>query len=142
MSSRFDSAPVLPQNSSPCTAATPFTLSKTAQLGAIAFGSGNNQSATATLSDRNPANIQATAASSCSWPAPSPASAMPALPAAGTVWSLRDYSGITGGNGIGEPEPRSYSFVAASRTFTAVDATMGVQYDVVNTSVATSNLDL
>ena len=36
---------VLPQNFFPCTAATPFTLSNTAALGTIAFGSGDNQSA-------------------------------------------------------------------------------------------------
>ena len=136
---------VLPQNFWPCTAAAPFTLSNTAQLGAIAFGSGNNQSATATLSDRNPANIEAEGGFFMYLAGTISGFSMPALPAAGTVWSLRTYSGIIyGGNGTGQSGNRGpYSFVAANRNFTALGATMGVQYDVVNDfNVATSNLDL
>ena len=70
---------------------------------------------------------------------------MTALPAAGTVWSLRDYTGIIyGGNGTAQSGSKGpYSFVSATRPFTAIGATMSVQYDVVNDfTVATSNADL
>ena len=70
---------------------------------------------------------------------------MAALPAAGTVWSLRDYTGIIyGGNGTGQSGNRGpYSFAAATRPFTAIGATMAVQYDVVNDfKVPTTNADL
>ena len=134
----------LPNNFWPCSGA-PFTLSNTAELGAIAFGSGDNQSAAATLSDRNPANLQPEGGFFMYLAGTISGFAMPALPAAGTVWSLRTYSGIIyGGNGTGQSGNRGpYSFVPANRNFTALGATMGVQYDVVNDfEVAASNLDL
>jgi len=129
----------------PCSSATPFLLSNTAELGAIAFGSGNAQSATATLSDRNPANLQPEGGFMMYLAGTISGFTMPALPAAGTVWSLRDYVGIIyGGNGTGQSGNRGpYSFAPAVRPFTALYATMGVQYDVVNDfNVPTSNLDL
>ncbi len=70
------------------------------------------------------------------------------LPAAGTVWSARDYVGaIVGGNGWGGDEG-AFAFTGAFaktpniRPFTAVGAELRVNYDVVNQVNATSNLDL
>jgi len=129
----------------PCSSAAPFTLSNVAQLGTIAFGSGNAQSTTATLSDRNPANVQPNGGFFLYLAGTISGFEMTTLPAAGTVWSLRSYTGIIyGGNGLGQSGNRGpYSFQAAVRPFTAVGATMAVQYDVVNDfEVPASNLDL
>ncbi len=72
------------------------------------------------------------------------------LPAAGTVWSNRDYIGaIKGGNGFSGPEG-PYVFTPASgaeagdssRSFTAVGAELRANYNVVNQVNAVSNLDL
>ncbi|HKT60267.1 MAG TPA: hypothetical protein VJQ46_09460, partial [Gemmatimonadales bacterium] len=61
---------------------------------------------------------------------------MPALPAAGTVWSERSYTGtITGG-------PGSYSFTPAIRPFTAVGATSALEFGVSSTVAAATNADL
>ena len=129
----------------PCASSAPFTLSNVAELGTIAFGSGNAQSATATLSDRNPANVQAQGGFFLYLAGTITGFEMPSLPAAGTVWSLRSYTGIIfGGNGLGQSgNIGPYGFRAATRPFTAIHATMGVQYDVVNDfTAAASNLDL
>lgn len=129
----------------PCTAPTGFVLSNTASLGTVAFGSGNAQSATATLSDKNPANVEAEGGFYMYIAGTISGFTMPALPAAGAVWSLRDYTGIIyGGNGTGQSGNRGpYAFASALRPFTALYATMGVQYNVVNDfKVASSNLDL
>jgi hypothetical protein len=72
------------------------------------------------------------------------------LPAAGTVWSMRDYIGaaITGGNGFGgDYGPYVFSSAntdpaAPTRTFSAVGAELRANYDVVNQVNSVSNLDL
>ncbi len=102
----------------PCTATTPYNLSRTATLGTIAF-----------TSDSIPYAKSAV----LSPPAPQPGflfylpghmflMQMAALPAAGTVWSMRSYIGaISGGNGAdGALGP--YTFTPALRSFTAVGA--------------------
>lgn len=128
----------------PCASAAPFVLSNTASLGAIAFGSGNAQSATATKSDRNPANIQANGGFMMYLAGSISGFDMPALPAAGTVWSLRSYTGVVaGGNGLGQAGNRgTYGFTPAVRPFTAVGATMAAQYSVTNAVTAPSNAGL
>ena len=131
----------------PCTAGTNFLLSNTATLGAIAYGSGNNQGTTVATpkSARYAGNLQANGGFFMWLAGTITGFDMTALPAAGTVWSLRDYTGIIyGGNGTAQSGNRGpYSFVASTRPFTALGATMAVQYDVVNNfNVATSNLDL
>ncbi|HMU62387.1 MAG TPA: hypothetical protein PKA66_11440, partial [Gemmatimonadales bacterium] len=63
-------------------------------------------------------------------------------PAAGTVWSARDYVGaITGGNGFGGDQG-PYAFAEVPRPFTAVGAELRANYDVVNQVNAVSNVDL
>jgi len=63
-------------------------------------------------------------------------------PAAGTVWSVRDYVGaITGGNGWGGDEG-PYAFYDVPRPFSAVGAELRANYDVVNQVNAVSNSDL
>lgn len=128
----------------PCASPTPFNLDNVATLGPIAYGSGNNQSATATKSVRNPANIQANGGFMMYIAGTITGFDMATLPT-NTVWSLRDYTGVIyGGNGAGQSGNQgSYSFRAATRPFTAVHASMEVQYDVVNDfNVPASNADL
>ena len=63
---------------------------------------------------------------------------MTALPAAGTVWTLRTYAGaIAGGKGYG-----SYVFTQQPRPFTAVGAEIVVDFDVTNKVIAATNNDL
>ncbi len=129
----------------PCTSAAPFLLSQTATLGAIAYGSGDNSTAAGTKSVKNPANLQPNGGFMMYLAGTISGFDMATLPAAGTVWSLRDYTGIIyGGNGTGGGGNQGpYSFVAATRPFTAIGATMAVQYDVVNNfTIPTSNADL
>jgi hypothetical protein len=111
----------------------PYKLSTTAQLGSIAFASG-------------PATNVQTAA-----PAPQPGflfyvaghqflMQMPALPAPGTIWALRTYTGaISGGNGA-EGAHGPYSFTAAIRPFTAVGAQTQVTISA-STVVAAATAD-
>ena len=65
-----------------------------------------------------------------------------ALPAAGTVWSMRSYVGaISGGKGrAGDRGP--YTFFPVARTMSAVGAQLQVAYSVTNQLVAASNGDL
>jgi hypothetical protein len=56
-----------------------------------------------------------------------------ALPAAGTVWTMRSYIGfITGGNGT-SGNLGTYKFTSFPRTFSALGATLEVSYLAVNT---------
>ena len=72
------------------------------------------------------------------------------LPAAGTVWTARDYVGaITGGNGFGGSQgPYVFSdgpnsgVIQAQRPFTAVGTQLRANYNVVNQVNLVSNLDL
>ena len=58
---------------------------------------------------------------------------MAALPAAGTVWTLRTYAGmIGGGNGIGGGSKGPYTFAQEIRPMTAVGAEVQVAFSVVN----------
>jgi hypothetical protein len=69
-----------------------------------------------------------------------------ALPAAGTVWTLRQVVGaITGGNGTGTAGnlgPYSYSNPEDVLPFTAVGATLVSGFSVTNTLAAATNSDL
>jgi hypothetical protein len=62
---------------------------------------------------------------------------MPALPAAGTVWALRDYAGeVIGG-------PGGYTFTPAPvRPFTAIGATQALEFGVSSTVAAATKNDL
>ncbi len=67
-----------------------------------------------------------------------------ALPAAGTVWTLRTYAGMVyGGQGVGGGSlGLPYSYTPATRPFTAVGASVQVAFDVVNTTRAVTTADL
>ncbi len=69
---------------------------------------------------------------------------MAALPADGTVWAMRTYSGgITGGKGPGSGDTgQPYRFTPAVSPFTAVGATVKVQFNVVNQVNAATRNDL
>jgi len=65
------------------------------------------------------------------------------LPAAGTVWSARDYAGaITGGNGYGGNTGSPYAFHNVPRPFSAVNTEVRVNYNVVNQVNAATNQGL
>jgi hypothetical protein len=65
---------------------------------------------------------------------------MPALPAAGTVWTLRQYAGAVTGGPIRGYGP--YHFEGVTRPFNAEGASIVVTYDVTNQVAATTNSDL
>jgi hypothetical protein len=69
---------------------------------------------------------------------------MAAPPAEGTVWALRTYAGaITGGKGPGSGDTgQPYRFTPAVNPFTAVGATVKVEFGVVNQVNATTKNDL
>jgi hypothetical protein len=69
---------------------------------------------------------------------------MTALPAQGVVWSMRTYSGaITGGKGPGSGDTgQPYRFTPAASPFTAVGATVKVEFGVVNQVNAATKSDL
>jgi hypothetical protein len=65
-----------------------------------------------------------------------------ALPAAGTVWTMRDYVGvINGGNGAAGPEG-PYSFTPTTRPFSAVGATLRLGFSATNQVLAASDSGL
>jgi hypothetical protein len=65
------------------------------------------------------------------------------LPAAGTVWTVRTYSGIiNGGNGIGGGNKGPYSFRPAIRPMTIIGAEVQVVFDVTNQVNAPTVADL
>jgi hypothetical protein len=64
------------------------------------------------------------------------------VPNAGTVWTLRTYTGaITGGNGEGGSQG-PYAFTPVLRPFTAVGAGLQIAYSVSNTATAPTNVTL
>jgi hypothetical protein len=68
----------------------------------------------------------------------------PTPPPAGTIWTLRTYSGmVTGGNGTGGGNTgQPYNFIPAIRPMTAVGAEVAVQFNVTNRLLAPSSRDL
>jgi hypothetical protein len=124
----------------PCTAATPEALSNTAELGTIAFSQQLDVPLVGSVKTAPPSNEKGFLfyLSGDVF-----LMAMPALPAKGTVWSLRAYSGaITGGKGIGGGTIGPYSVTPALRPFTAVGATVVQQFGVQSTVVAATKNDL
>jgi hypothetical protein len=69
---------------------------------------------------------------------------MAALPAEGTVWAMRTYAGaITGGKGPGSGDTgQPYRFTPGVNPFTAVGATVKVEFGVVNQVNAATKNDL
>jgi hypothetical protein len=65
------------------------------------------------------------------------------VPASGTVWTLRNYSGaVNGGNGVGGGNKGPYSFAQRPRPFTAVGASVQVAFNVTNTARGPTAADL
>jgi hypothetical protein len=129
----------------PCTSAAPFTLSNTAVPGTIALGAGDNQSTTAAQSWRNAANVQANPGFSMYIAGTITFFELAGgnLPAAGTVWTLRTYTGnIRGGRGGPPGNLGNYVFQSQPRPFTAVGAELRVSYDVANDLRAARFADL
>ncbi len=127
----------------PCSSAAGFTLSNTAQLGTIAFGAGNAQSTTGAQSPRNPAFTATEPGFSLYVAGTITFFELSALPASGTVWSLRDYVGnILGGRGAPAGDLGNYKFLAAPRPFNAIGAEVAVSYNVDNRIRAVRGADL
>jgi hypothetical protein len=104
-----------PSLRTPCTAATDYALSQTAQLGPVGFSVGLINADSTVTPAAQPGFLFYLAGHTFLME-------MPTLPAQGTVWALRTYTGaINGGNGTnGNIGP--YSFSPATRPFTAVGA--------------------
>ena len=126
-----------------CTAANPFTVSQTAELSPIAMITGTPMSGAGSAGATGKATQ------------PSPGFSMylaghlfffeaAALPASGTVWSMRSYVGaIQGGNGgpPGDEGPYTYSDVH-KRQFTAVGAEVHLNFDATNVQNTPTVADL
>jgi hypothetical protein len=112
----------------PC--ATPVQLSQTAQLGAVAFFKRALADAVTAPPAADPGFLFYIAGDIFLM-------SMPALPASGTVWSLRSYIGtITGA-------PGSFTFNQPEvRPFTAVGATSALQFGVTSVVASPDNSDL
>ena len=119
----------------PCLTATAYTLSQTAQLGSISFFAGAAANAATSAPAAQPGFIFYLAGHQFLME-------MPTLPATGTVWALRTYTGaVNGGNGAaGNIGP--YSFTPAIRPFTAVGASATATLTPDNAVVAATKGDL
>ncbi|HEX6616450.1 MAG TPA: hypothetical protein VF046_09110, partial [Gemmatimonadales bacterium] len=121
-----------------CASATAYQLSPTAVPGAIAYQNGSVGSAATNAAAAGSGFILVMPGSYFTFELP----AGGPLPAKGTVWSLRTYSGaIQGGHGVAGDEG-SYSFTSQTRPFTAVGGTIQLKFDVVNQVVAATKSDL
>jgi hypothetical protein len=114
----------------PCAAGAAASLSQTAELGQVAFFKSALGQAVTAPPAADPGFLFYIAGDVFLM-------SMPALPAGGTVWSLRSYVGtITGA-------PGAYTFTPAStRPFTAVGATSALEFGVTSTVAAATKNDL
>ncbi|HYN17296.1 MAG TPA: hypothetical protein VEY96_04320, partial [Actinomycetes bacterium] len=134
----FNDPTRLPDQPLACTAGTVYTLSNTAVPGSIVIAGGG------------PAIIAAAAAR------PNPGFSLylaghiflfelapgGAVPAAGTVWTMRSYIGhINGGNGAGGALG-PYSFTGSPRTFTALGAKVNLTFNATNQLATATPNDL
>jgi hypothetical protein len=124
-----------------CTAPAP-VLSNTVALGSIALAAGNS-----TTSATNSVKTAPARANGFSMYLPGHvfffemAAATP--PAAGTVWTMRGYTGaISGGHGGGGGDEGNYAFRAAIRPFTASGAEVRFSFGLTNELLAASKTDL
>lgn len=130
----------------PCPGPVTYAVSKTAVLGPVAVGVGDNQSTTAAGSVKNTANnnggngFSMYVAGVLTF-----FGQMTALPAAGTTWTLRTYSGaVFGGNppGAAPGDLGPYKFVSRPRPMTAVGAEVVFGFNVSQNFTSTSEKDL
>ena len=130
----------------PCT--TQRNVSKSATLGAVAGGAGDNQSTGTSNSWSNPANSNGNGFSMYVAGTITLFGGMAALPAAGTTWTLRSYSGVIfGGKGStsasANPGPLGpYKFISRPRSLTAVGAEVVFNYSVQQQLAAAATSDL
>jgi hypothetical protein len=112
-----------------------YPLSNTATLGPIAFHT-TIGGAPAELTDPATAPVAAQPGFAMYLAGTISMFQMPALPAAGTVWALRTYTGVINGSA------GAYSFTPATRPFTANGATLQFSYSAENTLLASTSEDL
>jgi hypothetical protein len=121
-----------------CTAGTVYTLSNTAVPGAITIYGGDDAGGATTPVRPNPGFSMYLAGHIFMFElAPGGA-----VPASGTVWTMRSYIGfINGGNGAGGALG-PYSFTGAKRTFSALGAKVNLTFNATNALVAATSNDL
>jgi len=113
----------------------PYKLSNQALLGSIAFASGAAANTATAAPAAQPGFLFYVAGHQFLMQ-------MPALPAPGTVWALRSYTGaISGGTGAEGPHG-AYSFTAAVRPFTAIGAQTQVTISAATVVAAATADDL
>ena len=117
-----------------CTAATPYVLSNTAVPGPIAIAGSE-----AVFTPRANPGFGLFVAGHIFLMELAPGSG---LPTDGTVWTLRSYHGyVNGGNGAAGPEG-PYSFTPVTRAFSALGASLALNYTSANAVNATTATDL
>ena len=122
----------------PCTSATAYPLSNAAVPGPIAYMSPSIASAASNAPAAGPGFVMYLAGNIFTFELPPGG----ALPAAGTVWSMRSYvGGISGGHGDAGNDG-DYVFTPKTRPFTAVGATVRLAYSTVNQIHAATENDL
>lgn len=114
-----------------CGASVPFVLSRQAELGAIAFGAGDNSGTTNPVSVRNPSNLSPQPGFALYLAGTITQFGLTALPPKGRVWSLRDYTGYLS----------SFPILPA-RPWTAVGTELVIRVQANNTLALTRNDDL
>jgi hypothetical protein len=120
-----------------CTAVTPYQLSNTAVPGQVGFIAGNTNTAAATPVRPNPGFLMYLPGHIFGFELSA------GVPASGTVWSMRSYTGaIDGGKGGAGGDEGPYVFTPSIRPFTAVGAEQRFTFDVVNQLVSATRADL
>jgi hypothetical protein len=134
----FSDAARLPDQPLGCTPGTVYTLSNTAVPGSTVISGGGPTAIAAAPARPNPGFSMYLAGDIFLFElAPGGA-----VPASGTVWTMRSYIGhIHGGNGAGGALG-PYSFVPSPRTFSAIGAKVNLTFAATNTLEAASPNDL
>jgi hypothetical protein len=124
------------QGFAPCTAATPFVFSDSAELNQVAIFSGPLTNAATAAPAANPGFLLYIAGRISMFELSGPT-----LPTQ-TAWTLRSYSGwISGGTGAGG-DLGPYKFTPVLRPFTALGADLAINYTITNSVLATTKNDL
>lgn len=134
-----------PQSVIPCATAAPYTLSQTAVPGSFAFWTGDPVDAQTAAASPNSGFGMYLAGHFFLFEVEAGGS----VPAAGTVWTMRSYTGAINGGGCPDPtvcaggDDGPYSFAEVSAfPFSAVGAEVRFTYDVVNQVNAPVDADL
>jgi hypothetical protein len=120
-----------------CPAATTYTLSNTAVPGQIAIAGGSVAAANPTARPNPGFAMYISGIISLFELQPATT-----VPAAGTVWTLRSYTGVVkGGNGAARAQG-PYSFIPTTRPFSALGATLRQSFSATNALAAATTNDL